>query len=87
MTQIYEIGGSWGNSIEWEPGDQFDEPGGSEFTVCGWKPCIPKVGDYLEGNFKKGRVRFKFIEVERMDIPHDMFFGTVKVLCYVEDES
>ena len=80
MTGEYEIGGGWGNAINWFPDNQFNEPFGPDktFRVIGWKPRIPRVGDTIKGEFEKSWIWFEFVEVERCGDPRDMFFGTVQ---------
>jgi len=84
MTQTYTVGGGWGDRIEWFPTDQFDKPK-THFTVAGWKRRKPKVHDYLEDEFGKGRARFQFTKIEPQGDPPDMFFGTVAFIGYVHE--
>lgn len=74
----YEIGGAWGNSVQW-----FDV---AKRSVVGWKEPRPRVGDILKSPMKSGRIAlFVFTEVYYKHDPPDMFFGTVEHLTNEED--
>lgn len=79
-TMEYEIGGGWGDSIEWFGPEQFDDrpiTDESKFQVVGWKARRPKISDTLKGEFEKSWVWFKFVSVDYKSNPPDMFFATV----------
>ncbi len=79
----FEIGGGWGNSIQWwQPKEFHNIKEGGIFSVYGFKSKpfkIPKIGDTLVGQFQKCWMKFIFIEVKWEDNPKDMFWGKVKV--------
>lgn len=68
--RVYQTGSAWGNAcyfLNYE-----------KRKVSGHKPRPPHVGDLLESPMQSGRIGvFRFIEVERMRDPPDMFFATV----------
>jgi len=77
-AQTYEIGGGWGDSVQWRSYETR--------KVVGWKRRRPYKGDRLKADMQSGRVRvFEFTEVEYQFDPPDMFFGYVRDLGY-EDE-
>lgn len=83
-AHTYYTGGGWGDRIAWMNKEQFEQPG-TQFKVVGWKPRIPRVGDFLLGRFGKGVARFQFAEVEPTGDPPDMFFATVNFVGYEEE--
>jgi hypothetical protein len=75
VPKTYEIGGGWGNTIQWFNYDKR--------RVTGWKQCKPRAGDILESRMESGKTGvFKFVEVEHCSDPHDMFFATVEDIGY-----
>jgi len=79
--KIYEMGGGWGNAINWT--SDYSTPWGS---VVGWKSRKPKVGDYIFLPMKSGRVLVTvFTEVRYCNDPNDMFFGTIVELAYSDE--
>ena len=80
-AMTYKIGGGWGNRIVWLNKEQFVQPG-THFKVVGWKPRIPRVADFLEGQFENGTARFQFTDIEVQESPSDMFFATVTFIGY-----
>lgn len=76
----FEIGGGWGNSIEWGWSNQW---GGeitedTRFSVHGWKQKKPVVGQTLKAEMTESWMLFEFTEIRPCDNPRDMFFATVK---------
>lgn len=69
---------SWGNAIQW-----------TDFkarTLYGHTTPRPSVGDVLLCPMSKGGVyKFRFVKVELMHDPADMWFGTVEDVCYVQN--
>lgn len=81
MSSEFEIGGGWGNAIEWLGDDQFEKKelsAANTFRVAGWKRDKPKRGDFLKAEFVKSHMVFKFTKVEPCGNPRDMFFADVK---------
>lgn len=79
--RLYEIGGSWGDAIFWNGGEQFGEKPLTDehtFSCHGWKSDMPRVGDHLRGEFVRSWMTFEFTEVEPCQNPRDMFFAKVK---------
>lgn len=76
-TVIYQTGGGWGDRIAFQ-----DYKKG---TVVGYKPRIPRVGDLLHAELQSGRTGvFRFTEIELTSV-HDMFFGHVEVVGYLDE--
>lgn len=75
----YFIGGPRGARIQWWRADQFKTFDGTGLlNVVGWETPIPRVGQFLCGEFERSWMRFEFIEIERCGDPPDMFFAKVK---------
>jgi hypothetical protein len=77
----FEIGGGWGDAIDWSGKEQFDkQPLNSDqtFACHGWKSTHPKVGQTLKGEFVKSWMIFEFTEIEPCGDPADMFFAKVR---------
>lgn len=95
--QTYAIGGGWGNHISWLNDGVADRVGLDDGTVgqghrkvYGHKSFKPRLGDLLTCQMQSGRIGiFKFVEIEYLTDPDDMFFGTVEFLEYevVNNES
>lgn len=74
----YEIGGAWGDAIQWV---RYDTG-----RVAGWKLRKPLVDDLLAVPMQSGNEAvFRFVKVDPCLEPKDMFFGTVKLLGYSKD--
>lgn len=75
---VYEIGGTWGDAInftDWKTG-----------RVHGWKFRRPVVGDLVRIPCRSGKTLIgKFVTVEYANDPHDMFFGTLETVGYEGD--
>lgn len=71
--RVFEIGGGWGNKIDWWGTNR----------VVGWKMPLPEVGDFLLAKMESGQVgRYRFDTVERCGDPKDMFFADVSWVEY-----
>lgn len=82
----YQIGGGWGNAINWVDKKEFDGKR-SIFSVVGWKTPKPRVGDLLTCPMKSGKIaRFIFKEIENTQDPPDMFFADVGFVGYERKE-
>jgi hypothetical protein len=78
--KIFEIGGGWGNSIQWS---SFGT-GAQGTKVHGWKSRRPEVGDWLVSDMQSGEKGvFRFMEMDYKTDPRDMFFATVKGVDYL----
>jgi hypothetical protein len=81
MTADYKAGGGWGDTINWFPdGKQFKEKPlapDAEYQVVGWKSKRPVAGETLMAEFKRCWMKFRFVSVEYVSNPNDMFFATV----------
>lgn len=72
--RYYEIGGGWGNAINWQ---RYPD------LVVGWQGVSPEVGDILFCKLKSGkRGVWRFKRIERQYDPPDMFFADVEPLGY-----
>lgn len=74
--RTYDIGGHWGDAINWFPSYE-------SMRVVGWKEWPPTKGDRLRVPMRSGKTLVcEFTSVERRyDVP-DMFFASVKPLGY-----
>ena len=81
LTGDFEIGGGWGNAINWNNVDWKNLNFEKDLAdVVGWKTPIPEIGQTLVGEFSKCFVKFSFTEIEPCHNPSDMFFGKVKAI-------
>lgn len=72
---VYEIGGTWGNSIQWMDWETC--------LVVGWKQIKPEVGDSLRAKMESGKIGvYRFDEVSPCQDPKDMFFAKVSFVGY-----
>jgi hypothetical protein len=79
--KIFEIGGGWGNSIQWSSFGK--ETQGTR--VHGWKTPRPNVGDWLVSDMRSGgKGVFRFMEMDYKNDPRDMFFATVEGIDYLD---
>lgn len=78
-TSLFEIGGTWGDSIQWSGTEQFAQKQ-DLFHCHGHKAVHPKVGDRLKAEFKRSWILFEFVEVNGCSDPQDMFFAKVRLL-------
>ena len=82
QTADFEIGGGWGDAINWNGTEQFDkyplDTDASRFDCHGWKWRKPVAGQTLKAEFVKSWVIFEFVEVSPCGDPPDMFFAVVK---------
>ncbi len=77
-SMTFQIGGGWGNAVNW-----FDL---DKLRVVGWQSRRPNVGDGLLAEMVSGRTYvYRFVAVDYKLDPPDMFFGTVKAVCYLDD--
>lgn len=83
----FEIGGVWGDKIEWSGDNDFGSMSEkSIFRVMGFKSAtilskksnIPKAGNTIVGEFEKSYIKFEIIEIDWQNNPQDMFFANVK---------
>lgn len=58
---------------------------GTYFSVWGHWPDRPRLGDRVIKLFASGPKVLEFVDIEYCDNPNDMFFGTVKFLCPLEN--
>ena len=78
MSRLFNIGGGWGNRIEWFSW--------GKRKVNGWKTPMPVVGDILHSPMASSKIGvFKFISVEPCGNPSDMFFATLEDIGYTDD--
>lgn len=80
MSHAYHICSGWGNRISWSRPEQFhvEHTDDTRFDVDGHQERIPKIGDTLEGEFKSGHRKFRFVSVKPCWDPPDQFFAQVK---------
>lgn len=76
-AKIYEIGGGWGDAINW-----FDW---KQLKVVGWKTPRPKEGDELRSKMQSGgTVRFVLVNIKYERDPADMFFAQAVPVCWMD---
>ena len=81
-SYIYEVGGGWGNAIEWM--DYKQQP---VETIVGWKSRIPHNGDLLVCKMQSGKVGvWALEEVDPQDDPRDMFFAKARAIGYADED-
>ena len=74
----YEIGGGWGNSIQFT-NEKMER-------VYGFKRARPENGDFLKCPMQSGKTAvWRFCDVELKRDPSDMFFANIKPVGYRED--
>lgn len=74
----YEVGGGWGNRIEWV--------NWGTRKIKGWRAVPPKVGDFLTSAMESGRTSvFRFVTVEQSKDPPDRFDATVEDVGYLDE--
>lgn len=72
---VYEIGGFWGDRIQWQNVEKRQ--------VVGWKRRRPNEYDLLMCEMQSGKTGvFTFVDVEYLNNPPDMFFGKVLLIGY-----
>jgi len=76
-AEIFQIGGGWGNSIQWQNWERR--------SIVGWKYRTPETGDILRCQLTRGWARFVFTKIDRCMDPKDMFFADVRDLGYEAD--
>ncbi len=70
----YEIGGGWGDRIEWCEVDR---------RIAGWKRRIPCEGDWLISKMISGKTGVYLIKnITRTKDPRDMFFAETEFIGY-----
>lgn len=83
LTADYDMGGRWGDKLWWCDVTEFkhrEYTEGTLFSITGFKPVIPKVGETLICEFKKSWMVFEFVEVHRYTNPRDMFAAKVRII-------
>lgn len=76
IGERYNIGGGWGDRIEWCKKDH---------SIAGWKSRIPVEGDWLLTEMQSGREGlYQIKNVKPCKDPRDMFFADVEFVGYNE---
>ena len=76
-ARTYNIGGGWGDRVQWVNWDSR--------RIVGWKQKRPRKGDILISPMESGKTaQFRFMEIEYLPDPPDMFFATVEDAGYLE---
>jgi len=86
----FDVGGGWGNAINWSGTEQFDKhplAPESRFNCHGWKWTKPKVGQTLKAEFVRSWMIFEFVEVKPCGDPPDMFFAVVKPIRQISKQN
>lgn len=79
MEADFEIGGHWGDRLEWtEEPDWENLTEESVLHMAGWKTPHPKVGQTMKVEMQNSWMLFEFIEIKPCKDPRDMFFAKVK---------
>lgn len=77
----YEMGGHWGNAIQWSTEPEWNELNDNrKAKVVGWKQRKPKVGETLMVECQRSWLIFEFKKIEHCGDPPDMFFADVEII-------
>jgi hypothetical protein len=77
----FEVGGGWGNAIDWTNEEQFVATPlhpDARYRCYGFKWKKPEKGQTLLAEFNNSWMVFEFVDVTPSGDPKDMFFATVK---------
>lgn len=71
----------WGDSIIWSIGVDFEKR-----QITGWLWRKPNIGDEIRFKMESGKIaRFRVQNVEHAEGVHDMFFGDLMDIGYVDE--